>query len=195
VGGRVIEHAALVRALRERLPAGGPAQQPAFDGHRPAAVAVLLVDRGGATHVPFTLRSEALAKHSGQISLPGGARDAGDASFAACALREAREELGIDTGGAAVLGELHDVPTPTGFTIRPVVAELPPDAAVYRPDPGEVALVFEAPLGAFADPSIREDLGEREFRGIRYRMHAYHVGGHTIWGATARMIEQLVGLL
>jgi 8-oxo-dGTP pyrophosphatase MutT (NUDIX family) len=187
-------HVVAIERLRQQL-AGRVPQTCSIAGHVPAAVAVLLVNRGDVPHVPFTLRSTALPKHSGQISFPGGKLDPQDASLAACAVREAEEELGILPQHVTVLGELDDVPTPTGFTIRPVVCELNPQGALYRPNPGEVAEVFETPLTAFREHSIREDLGEREFAGIRYRMHAYHVAGHRIWGATARMVEQLMELL
>jgi 8-oxo-dGTP pyrophosphatase MutT (NUDIX family) len=190
----VIEHAAAIDRLRARLRTAS-ANQAEYDGHRAAAVAVLLVDRGGVTHVPFTVRSDSLPSHSGQISFPGGTRDPDDGSFALCALRETREELGLSSHHIRVLGELDDVPTPTGYTIRPVVAELDPAGAIYQPNPREVVEVFEQPLSAFADPAFREDLGAREYRGIHYRIHAYNLGGRRIWGATARMVEQLVELL
>jgi 8-oxo-dGTP pyrophosphatase MutT (NUDIX family) len=187
------DHARAVERLRERL-RGESASQREYPGHAAAAVALLLVNRDGVPHLPFTVRSAELPSHKGQISFPGGKVDDADDSFAAAALRETHEELGVSPARIAVLGELADVPTPTGFTIRPVVCAVEAAAAVYRPNPGEVAEVFETPLHVFADPSIREDLGEREYRGISYRIHAYHVDGRRIWGATARMVDQLVKL-
>ena len=180
----------VVSRLQSALPAR-PHVRVDIDDHADAAVAVLLIERAGVVHVPFTVRSAELRKHSGQISFPGGRVDPGE-SFDQAARRETREELGIDEDAMTVLGELDDVPTPTGYTIRPVVCTLPERAAEYRPSPSEVAHVFEVPLPAFTDAGIREDLGEREWRGYRYRLHAYHVGEHRIWGATARIVEQLV---
>jgi len=162
--------------------------------YRPAAVALLLRDRGGVTHVPLIVRPSEMRAHSGQIALPGGVRDDCDVSFAACALREAEEELGIPPRAVRVLGTLDDVPTPTGFVITPVVAELV-EAVDYRPNPAEVSAVFEAPLDTFADQAAAEDMGEREHWGIKYRLHAYRFGEHRIWGATARVLEALHDLL
>jgi len=188
-----VTHSELVARLEERL-AGRQPRVITIEGYRPAAVALLLRDLGGVTHVPLIVRPSEMRAHSGQIALPGGVRDECDASFADCALREAEEELGIAPAAARVLGALDDVPTPTGFVITPVVAELV-EAVAYRPNPTEVSSVFEAPLDLFADRAAAEDMGEREHWGIKYRLHAYRFGDHRIWGATARVLESLHDLL
>ena len=188
-----MSHRELVASLEERL-AGRQRRALQIRDYRPAAVALLLRDRDGVSHVPLIVRPSEMRAHSGQIALPGGVRDDCDASFAACALREAEEELGIAPHAVRVLGELDDVPTPTGFVITPVVAEQV-SAVDYRPNPAEVSAVFEAPLDIFADPATAEDMGEREHWGIKYRLHAYRFGEHRIWGATARVLESLHDLL
>lgn len=186
-------HREVVARLEERL-AGRQPRVIAIEGYRAAAVALLLRDLGGVTHVPLIVRPSEMRAHSGQIALPGGVRDECDASFADCALREAEEELGIAPSAVHVLGTLDDVPTPTGFVITPVVAELT-GAIDYHPSPAEVSAVFEAPLDTFADQATAEDMGEREHWGIKYRLHAYRFGEHRIWGATARVLESLHDLL
>jgi 8-oxo-dGTP pyrophosphatase MutT (NUDIX family) len=191
--GGVPDHASVVARLRARLRDRAP-RTFALPDHQPAAVAVLLVERGGATYLPFTVRTDHLRKHSGQISFPGGRRDASDASFAHCAVREASEELAIDSARVTILGELDEVPTPTGFVIRPVVAELRPGGD-YQPNPGEVAEVFEVPLFRFLDPGAREELGERDYLGVTYRLFAYRIDDRKIWGATARIVEQLLEIV
>ncbi len=188
-----MNHQQLVARVEERLAAHARREMTIRD-YRPAAVALLLRDRGGVTHVPLIVRPSEMRAHSGQIALPGGVRDECDASFADCALREAEEELGIAPSAVRVLGSLDDVPTPTGFVITPVVAELT-GAGEYHPSPAEVSAVFEAPLDTFADPATAEDMGEREHWGIKYRLHAYRFGDHRIWGATARVLEGLHELL
>ena len=185
-------HRELVAALERRLADRAP-RTVAIPDYRAAAVALFLRDRGGESHVPLIVRPSEMRAHSGQIALPGGVRDDCDASFAACALREAEEELGIAASAVRVLGLLDDVPTPTGFIITPVVAELADWD--YVPNPSEVSEVFEAPLSLFADKSVAEDMGEREHWGIKYRLHAYRFGAHRIWGATARVLESVHEIL
>ncbi|HEY3353848.1 MAG TPA: CoA pyrophosphatase [Polyangia bacterium] len=183
---------AQVAALRARLAArprhgGAPADHPA----RPAAVLALLVPRDGELRLVFTLRPEELAAHGGQISFPGGKCTPADADAAACALREAAEELGVAPASVEVLGLLDDVVTPTGFLITPVVGRVPAEP-VYQPDPGEVAAVFAVPLARLA--AVGRDAGVIPYGGVEYRMYEYPVEGRVVWGATARMVHQLLEL-
>ena len=186
-------YADAIARLREVLP--GRARLHSRWQGRPAAVAALLVDRGGAPHVPLIVRGVDAPAHPGQIALPGGRVETTDEDFAAAAMREAFEELGVPRERVEVLGLLDDVPTPTNFVITPVVARLDATGLAYRPDPYEVASWFEAPLAAFADRAAAEDLGERSLNGVTYRLHAYRVGEHRVWGATARVLEQITDLL
>jgi 8-oxo-dGTP pyrophosphatase MutT (NUDIX family) len=186
-------YADVIARLREVLP-GRPRRRARIDA-RPAAVAVLLADRGGAAHVPLIVRGDDAPAHPGQVALPGGGIEPSDADPVAAARREAFEELGVPPARVDVLGLLDDVPTPTGFVITPVVARLDATGWAYRPDPREVAGWFEAPLALFADRAAAEDLGERELDGVRYRLRGYRFGEHTIWGATARVLETVCELL
>ncbi|HUH02375.1 MAG TPA: CoA pyrophosphatase [Kofleriaceae bacterium] len=184
-------HHELVERLARALPARSRAVLE-LDGVRRAAVAVLLVNRGGITHVPFTVRSSALVEHAGQVSLPGGRPSPEDASLTETALRETFEELGVPPASLRVLGPFDDVVTSTGYAITPVIAAAmsPPS---YLANPAEVAEVFEVPLSLFGDPAAAELLGTRDFRGIRYPMRSYSFEGRRIWGATARVLETLLG--
>ena len=188
-----VSHAAVVRRLEIALAARASIRlhEP---GYRRAAVAVLLVDRGGACQVPMIIRGASAPTHSGQVAFPGGMSDPGEDDPVATARREAEEELGVPRTATRLLGLLDDVPTPTGFIITPVVAELDPDA-VLRPDPREVAGWFETPLELFFDRDAAEFLGEREWKGVVYRLRAYRLGERRIWGATARIFESVVDLL
>lgn len=157
---------------------------------RRAAVAVLMVDRNGLCRVPLIVRGNDAPVHGGQIALPGGRVEADDVDIAATARREAMEELGVPFDAPRLLGTLDDVPTPTGFLITPVVCALGGDVG-FVPDPAEVAAWFEAPLEVFADPSRAEIIGDREWRGRKYQLRAYLHEDRRIWGATARILEDL----
>ena len=166
-----------------------------LEGFRESAVLVpILCEPGAAARLVFTVRRADLPTHAGQISFPGGKRDAGDADLAATAIREASEELGIEPAAVDVLGMLDDVPTPTGFVITPVVARVRGPVEL-RPSVREVAETFAVPLSALADPTRHVAGGERSFLGVTYAMHSYQWEEHRIWGATARMVHDLLTLL
>lgn len=181
-------HLAQRLAARERLVMPLP-------GYRASAVLVPIragSDVGDVARLLLTVRDGGLANHAGQISFPGGKREEADTDFAATAMRETAEEVGLLPSSVEVLGLLDDVPTPTGYVITPVVARLH-GAMRLRPQASEVAEAFFADL-----PTLRRchrTDGEREFLGVRYQMHEYPYEGRRIWGATARIIWQLLGLL
>ncbi len=160
---------------------------------REAAVLVPLVLREGAPHILFTKRPTTLRKHAGQYSFPGGSRDAEDATPLHTALRETREELGIDVSGVRVLGALDEVPTITDFRIQPFVGVIP-QGLEYRPNPDEVALVVEVPLTHLLDPSIHRT-EKRTARGVEYEVSFYTYGPHVIWGATGHILRELLRLV
>jgi 8-oxo-dGTP pyrophosphatase MutT (NUDIX family) len=189
--------AQLGTALRAR-----PRQILNLPGYAESAVLALLIahesDAGDDAHVEdarlvFTVRRADLRQHAGQISFPGGRRDPGDADLAETALRETEEELGIARERVQVLGLLDDVPTPSHYVITPVVglarAPLP-----FEPHDGEVAAVFEVSLHMLADPARYHDAGRRTWEGVEYVLHEYQIDAHRVWGATARMVYQLLEL-
>ncbi len=159
-----------------------------MDPPRPAAVLVPIVMRGELT-VLFTVRTEHLASHAGQISFPGGKIDEGDADATATALREAEEEIGLDPALVEPLGYLDSYRTGTGYRINPVVALVRPDFRLEL-NAGEVAEVFEAPLSFLMNPENHQ-LHQREWRGRQRHYYAMAFGEHYIWGATAGMIKNL----
>ncbi|MBK6982156.1 MAG: CoA pyrophosphatase [Betaproteobacteria bacterium] len=165
----------------ERQRAAASAVQPT-----PAAVLLLVVNHPREPTVVFTQRTAHLADHAGQISFPGGRVAPGDEGPAHTALREAREEVGIDPAGIEILGEMPDYHTSTGFRVRPVVgwAEQPPD---YSPDPYEVAEVFEVPL-AFLLETANHRYESAFYKGRLRHYWAMPWHGRFIWGATAGML-------
>jgi len=159
----------------------------------PAAVLVGLVDRAGGLALLLTQRTDHLRDHAGQICFPGGRIETADADVTAAALREAEEEIGLDPGRVGVLGVLPPYQTITGFRIHPVVGwvSLPFE---LRPDPYEVADVFEVPLHFVLDPENHRRQSYR--RGSLTR--GYYVlpyQGRFIWGATAGILVNLARVL
>src|SRR5690606_6094930 len=136
--------------------------------------------------VLFTRRTAHLTDHAGQVSFPGGRREVHDADAIATALRETEEEIGLPRHHIEVVGTLEDYITGTGFRITPVVGFVRPGFAL-KPDPFEVADVFEVPLRFLLDP-VNHQLREAHYKGRLRKYYAMPYNGHNIWGATAGMV-------
>lgn len=159
----------------------------------PAAVLFSIVLRGNEPSVLLTQRNPDLKDHPGQISFPGGRVEPQDVSPAATALREAEEEIGLDPANVEVVGCLPVYRTVTGFCVTPVVAIVKPPVDL-RPDPGEVADVFEVPLSFLLD-SANHRRCTMQFEGRQRDFFAVPYGDRYIWGATAGIILGLARLL
>lgn len=155
-----------------------------------AAVLVGLVPRGNAgTQVLLTRRTDALRHHGGQVSFPGGRVESHDAGALGAALRESREEIALEVAQVAPLGYLDPLLTVSGFRVTPVVAVLDP-AYVPRPDPGEVAEVFEVPFDFLMAASHLHQV-EIDYNGRPRSLLEYDWPGQRIWGATAAILYNL----
>lgn len=160
---------------------------------RQAAALLLLYPHGNGVAVALTVRASGLARHPGQISLPGGATDPGE-TLAQAALREAAEEIGVDPTTVLVLGELTPVHVlVSGFTLHPVVGltHRKPD---FLPAPGEVEEILEVSLDHLRDASrIRQ--GTRIREGVAVEYPYFDLVGHQVWGATAMVLGEFICLL
>jgi len=160
---------------------------------KPAAVLVALVDRPEELTVLFTQRTAHLAHHAGQVSFPGGHLEPNDGGPEETALRETEEEIGLHRSQVTVIGHLDTYITRTGFIVTPVVGIVDPPFDI-RPDPHEVADVFEVPLAFLLDPDNHQRCNA-EFEGVVRYFYAMPYGERYIWGATAGMLVNLYEIL
>jgi len=156
-----------------------------------AVLAPLFQDPAGELHAVFTRRRDDLSRHAGEISFPGGRQDPGE-TLLETALREAHEEVGLPPDTVDVLGALAPTPTfVTNYAIYPFVGLIAPGFE-WVLEETEVAEVLELRVS-----DLRAAYGERRLvrKGIPFRTPTYEVGGHLIWGATARVLQDLLGRL
>jgi len=156
---------------------------------RPAAVLIGIRD-DREQNVLLTLRTDTLQQHAGQVAFPGGRVEPDDVDVVATALRESHEEIGLDAAMVTPLGFLETFETISGYSVTPVVARVSADA-VLKPDPGEVAEVFEVPLAFFLEPANLRRY-TMDFRGHRRDMVEFLHAGYRIWGVTAAILFNLL---
>jgi 8-oxo-dGTP pyrophosphatase MutT (NUDIX family) len=158
-------------------------------GRTNAGVLVPLYVEDGELNVVFTKRRDDLRRHPGEISFPGGRYDEGEDDLRATALREAQEEIGLPPDAVEIVGALQPTPTiATGFAVYPFVGLIEP-GRTWTVSPREVAAVIELAL-----PALVAGYGRRRLvrRGLPIRTDTYLVGDHLIWGATARILSDLL---
>ena len=180
---------AFVDRLKERLRARVPASAPV--DLRPAAVLIpLLVEPSGYSLV-LTRRAEMLRRQPGDISFPGGAVDPADETPLAAALRESREEVGLDSRAVTLLGQMDERGTVTGFRITPFVGAV---LGPYEFAPNhEVGELLKVPLAALSDPAALS-IEKRLFKGVVRDVYHYHFGAHDIWGITGQLVRDFLEL-
>jgi 8-oxo-dGTP pyrophosphatase MutT (NUDIX family) len=161
-------------------------------GTKDAAVLVPLYLDGGALHAVFTKRRDDLKRHAGEISFPGGRQDFPAEDLRTTALREAEEEIGLAPADVELVGALEPVGTfVTNYKIHPFVGIIRPGHA-WAPQPSEVEEVVELSL-----PDLVSGFESRRLlkKGVPIKTPTYTVGRHFVWGATARIVEYLLGRL
>ena len=182
----------------ERLPDGVPFERPAPPSTARRAAALILVYPGsdGEAMLVLTQRVDYGGTHSGEVSLPGGKVDPGDADAPSTALREAREEVGLDAAaaGVEVVASLDAlwIP-PSNFRVQPIVA-IAARRPAFVPDRREVAAILEVPVTAFL-PSVAPVIIDPDPFGRPLRYGAYMVEGRIVWGATAAILGQFGAVL
>ncbi len=160
---------------------------------REAAVLIPLYVREKALWTLFTKRTEMVEHHKGQISFPGGGRSEADANLWETAIRETEEEIGVPRGGVRILGALPKLVTVTDFEVSPFVGAIPYPIE-FAPHAGEVESIIEVPLSYLLDPMVVEERPVR-WKGRDLTTLVYHYRGHAIWGATARILADLLTVM
>ncbi|MDX6663944.1 MAG: hypothetical protein QOG68_150 [Solirubrobacteraceae bacterium] len=181
--------AELARDLPGVLLDAGQAAALEVHGRTDAAVLVaLFVDPAGELQVVFTRRHDDLRRHAGEISFPGGRADEGE-DLRTTALREAHEEIGLPPDAVELVGALQPTPTiATNYAVYPFVGLIEPDRE-WTLSPREVDAVLELSIA-----DLRAGAGRRRMlrRGVPFRTDTYVVGEDLIWGATARILADLL---
>jgi 8-oxo-dGTP pyrophosphatase MutT (NUDIX family) len=168
-----------------------PAEAAALDVHGriDAAVLVPLFVSNGELHAVFTRRRDDLRRHAGEISFPGGRQDDDESDLRLTALREAEEEIGLPPDAVELIGALQPTPTiATNYAVYPFVGLIEPGHE-WKPSATEVAAVLELSLDDLRNGYERQRMLRR---GIPFRTDVYVVGDNLIWGATARMLTDLL---
>jgi len=178
--------------LKERLSLN-PKPAPAPPELLPAGVLVPLFFSQGEPHLLFTQRTLTVKDHRGQIAFPGGVRDPHDPNLLATALRESQEEIGLDPEAVEVLGALPPLSTITGYGITAYVG-LIPYPYEFHPNPREVKRLLFLPLAGFCDPG-RWRTGNYTYKGRTTRVCYWRQNKTVVWGATARILLNLLALL
>lgn len=165
-----------------------------LDNMRRAAVMIPMLEIDQQWHILLTQRSESLIQHRGQVAFPGGAQETQDENLRQTALREMREEIGVDPQDVVVFGHLGDMPIVTGYLVRPFVGEIPwPYALDISSD--EVNSVFRIPLRWLVDPKNRKHQF-RSYAGREIPVVLFdHYDGYQLWGASAEMTLALLSAL
>jgi 8-oxo-dGTP pyrophosphatase MutT (NUDIX family) len=165
-----------------------PLADPAPMRHAGVLAALL---PGDDPRIVLIERAGHLRNHAGQLAFPGGKPDPSDRDLLDTALREAEEEVALPRGQVKILGRLTPVPVPTGFVVVAYVGLVEGD---WQPrwDTSEVTSVLTPTLRQLADPALYSYLGAREWMGVRYALHQYKIHTPPLWGATARMMHELL---
>ena len=163
--------------------------------YRHAGVLIPLLEDKGIHKILFTKRTDRVEHHKGQISFPGGSVDEEDSSSLETALRESEEEIGLSREDVKVLGRIDDTLTlASDFIVHPFVG-LVPYPYDFVINAGEVERLIIVPIDVFQTENSEPNIYAVEFEGETYHTQAYEYNGDVIWGATARMIENLMGII
>jgi 8-oxo-dGTP pyrophosphatase MutT (NUDIX family) len=187
--------ASTLEQLRARLAKQPPRRLEAPPPLLRAAVLIPVLRNEEQLEVLFTRRTDTVLTHKGQISFPGGQREASDNSMMETALRETYEEIGLEAASVSVLGELDDMFTwVSGYVVTPVVGLIAEPMPPLSLAPSEVKSVFTVRVDRLLDNSVHTT-ETRQTDGRPYQIHFFRVGDDVIWGATGFILHQFLQAL
>ena len=179
--------------LRAALAAYTPQPVEPDESLWPAAVLVLIYEHDGRPHVVFQKRTDRVDAHKGQVSLPGGGADPGDADLCYTALRETHEEIGVEPEDVEVLGQIDQIRTISNFIVTPYVGWLSRYPYEWRFSEHEVAYLLEVPIEHLRDP-LNFVPDRRMVNGREMVLPSYRFEEDLIWGATGRMMANFLDI-
>ncbi|MBN1407737.1 MAG: CoA pyrophosphatase [Calditrichaceae bacterium] len=160
---------------------------------RPAAVLIPIFFKNNQAHLLFTKRTDYVEHHKGQISFPGGSRDAADRSLQITALRETEEEVGIKTNDVTILGQTDMFLTNTHFLVTPFVGYYSYPYS-YTINDGEIDRLIEIPLLHFLNDETFE-IKPYQKDGYNWRVHYYYYGDEVVWGVTGFLLSNFLSIV
>lgn len=181
-----------IQTIRGRL-SSRPPQRLKIPDFKPASIVLPFFNMNGEAYLLFTIRTDEVEHHKGQVSFPGGAREEQDRSLQETALRETYEEVGIPQRIVNIIGQLDDFPTITNFLVTPFVATIPYPYP-HKINTGEVAEILEVPLDLFLN-GIAFEMKEKKFGEVTYPVYYYHFKHAMIWGVTGFIINRFIELV
>jgi 8-oxo-dGTP pyrophosphatase MutT (NUDIX family) len=176
-----------------------PDTEPRFDPSRPlrpAAVLIPFFQADGEWHLLFTRRHPDLLEHSGQVAFPGGRSETGDRDAVDTALREANEEIGLDSAAVTVLGQIGPFITVSSYQVTPIIGHIPWPYP-FSLQSSEVSRIFSIPLIWLADPNHHQTrLRTLPGTAISFPVHYFDTyDGETLWGVSAHFTLALIAIL
>lgn len=183
----------MAHQVMEALSASWLDSEPS-ESTRRSAVLILLYPHENEIYFPLILRSSYHGLHSGQMAFAGGKYEQPDGDLICTALREAQEEIGIDPAGVKILGVLTEIFIfPSDFLVLPVIG-YSTSRPTFLPNEREVEAIFETPLSYFSKPGI-VGCSEIQIPNELVLTPHYEIEGHKVWGATAKMVHELLLIL
>ena len=177
----------LLSRIRQKMRDYQPRELECLTGTR-ASVMLPLFEKENGLHIVLTKRTDEMKVHPGEISFPGGMYEEEDGDTMKTALRECREEIGVNTEDAEIVGRLDDMPTLTGFVITPYVGVIPYPYA-FTINQREVAYLIYLPFEHIEKSHLVQE--QMEYRGKVETIDAFYYNGERIWGATCRILLKL----